>query len=80
VNFNLDQDPGSRQDSYGIANLALGILSRRGHYQVSLFAKNLFDQYLVGLIFNLPFDPGGYSQFPTINAQRTVGIALNVSS
>ena len=78
VLFALDQDPNTRQDSFTTANLAIGILDKNGLYQVTLFAKNLFDEHFVGGISDTPLYTGGYSQFPTIDGQRVVGVALDL--
>ena len=68
------------QDSYGVLNASLGLIGNDGGYTVSLFVRNLTDENFVTSIFDLPFDAaGGLGQFVTTDAQRTVGLALNVS-
>ena len=71
-------DPGTRQGAFGLANLSLGIFSTSGHYQISVFAKNLFDQGFAGVIIPTPLDPGGYAQNPSVDAERVVGVAVEL--
>ena len=53
VNFSLLADPGSEQESYGIANLSLGIVeSVSERYSITLFVNNLFDEDYVSSIAN----------------------------
>lgn len=67
------------QDGYGILNASLGIIGGDGAYTLSLFARNLTDENFVTSIFDLPFDAaGGLGQFVSADAQRTVGLSLNV--
>jgi len=68
------------QESYGILNASLGLIGNDGGYTVSLFARNMTDENFVTSIFDLPFDAaGGLGQFVTADAQRTIGVSLNVS-
>lgn len=69
----------TQQDGYGIMNASAGITAGDGRYTLSVFARNLFDTHYVTGIADLPFDAaGGLLQFVTQEAERTVGIALNV--
>jgi iron complex outermembrane receptor protein len=43
-NFGLNNDPETVQNAYGIANLALGVRSGEGHWEVAAFVNNLFDK------------------------------------
>ena len=53
VNFSLLGDPGAEQDSYGVANLNIGIVeSANERYSVTLFVNNLFDEDYVTSISN----------------------------
>lgn len=51
VNFSLSNNPATVQDSYGVANLSLGITERdNNRYSVSLFVNNVFDEeYAAGI-------------------------------
>lgn len=72
-------DNPTTQESYAILNASVGLIGGDGAYTVSLFARNLTDENFVTSIFDLPFDgAGGFGQFTTADAQRTVGVALNV--
>jgi len=60
-------------------NASVGVIGGDGTYTFSLFARNLTDENFVTSIFDLPFDAaGGLGQFVTPDAQRTVGLSLNV--
>jgi len=50
VMYDINQDPNMVEDSYGIANLRLGITEKSGRYQVTAFVNNVFDeQYAAGM-------------------------------
>lgn len=67
------------QDAYGILNASIGLIGGDGAYTLSVFGRNLTDENFVTSIFDLPFDgAGGLGQFVTADAQRTVGVSLNV--
>ena len=82
VNFSLLNDPGSQQDSYGIANLSLGIVeSESERYSVTLFVNNLFDEDYVASIGNIGGLWGNipvYIQTFPRDAERYAGIQLGV--
>ena len=44
VQFTLENDPLTIQKAYGLADAVVGIEEINGRYEVSFFAKNLFDQ------------------------------------
>ncbi|KLE31298.1 hypothetical protein AAW00_14090 [Aurantiacibacter luteus] len=52
VNFALSQDPLSVQESYGIANLAVGVEGPEENWRVSVFVNNLFDEAYAARIIN----------------------------
>jgi iron complex outermembrane recepter protein len=67
------------QPAYAVVNGAVGVASADGRWQAAVFVRNLFDQNYVTSIFDLPFDSaGGFGQFVTRDAQRTVGVQANV--
>lgn len=82
-------DPNTINSSYGIMNAQLGYGAEDGSWRLSVFARNLFDKYYVAGIFTTPFDTGaagqtpqsvrGYSNNPAMDAERTVGVKLDVS-
>jgi iron complex outermembrane receptor protein len=68
------------QDGYVVLNLAVGLTLADGRFGISAFAKNLFDQNFVTGIFDLPFaGPGDLAQYVTRDAERLVGVQLNVN-
>jgi iron complex outermembrane recepter protein len=44
VLFTIDQNPTQVQDSYGIANLRVGIQDKSDRYRLTLFVNNVFDE------------------------------------
>ena len=44
TNFSLTQHPDLTQDSYGVANLRLGLNDKSDRYRVTLFVNNLLDE------------------------------------
>jgi len=44
VHYGVTVNPLQRQDSYGVANLSLGINAQDDQYRVSLFVNNVFDE------------------------------------
>ena len=82
VNFSLLADPGSEQESYGIANLSLGIIdSVSERYSVTLFVNNLFDEDYVSSIANFGGlwgnNPTYIQTFPR-DAERYAGLQLGI--
>ncbi|WP_147328018.1 MULTISPECIES: TonB-dependent receptor [unclassified Duganella] len=63
--FGLNQDPGTIQGAYGIANLGLGIKDKGGRYTLSLFVNNLLDQRYAANLANTLANPT-YSTASTI--------------
>ena len=51
LNFSISNNPATVHDSYGVANLSLGISERENNrYSVSLFVNNVFDEeYAAGI-------------------------------
>ncbi|MES2151825.1 MAG: TonB-dependent receptor [Pseudomonadota bacterium] len=48
--FNLNQDPMTIQDAFGIANVGFGIRDKKDQFKFTLFVNNLFDKrYAAGL-------------------------------
>jgi iron complex outermembrane receptor protein len=67
------------QDAYEVVNGAIGMTAFDERLQVALFGRNLFDTNYVTSIFDLPFDAaGGFGQFVTRDAQRTIGVQANL--
>lgn len=47
VQYETSNNPDTIVDSYGIADMALGIESDSGNYSVQLFVKNVFDKFYI---------------------------------
>ncbi len=87
--YGVVADPNSINPGYGIANAEIGIGADDGSWRVSLFARNLFDEYFVAGIFRTPLDAGtanstprstiGYSNIPALDSSRTVGVKVQVA-
>ncbi len=67
------------QNAYAVVNGSIGVAGRQDRWQLAAFARNLLDQNYVTSIFDLPFDgAGGFGQFVTRDAHRTIGVQGNV--
>lgn len=65
------------QDAYSTVGLNLGISDLDETWRVSLFARNLTDENFQSAVITLPFsNTGGYVNWTTREAQRTVGAAI----
>lgn len=80
VNFDLLQNPLTRQDSYGTFNLNAGIIeSDDERYKVTLFVQNLFDEDYAAAITDISALYGNSTtifQLLPRNSQRYAGIRL----
>ncbi len=76
VHYTVNADPNTWLDSYGTLGASVGVSSNDDRWSVSVYARNLFDEYFSTAVFETPFDSGGYSQFPGIEGFRTVGVTL----
>ena len=47
IQFTLDQDDLSTQESYGLLNLTLGITDKDGRYELQIYGKNITDEFFV---------------------------------
>ena len=67
------------QPAYAVVNAQAGITAFDDRLSVAAYARNLFDKRYVTSIFDIPFDgAGGLGQFVTRDAQRTIGVQVNV--
>ncbi|CAA0111774.1 Pesticin receptor [Halioglobus japonicus] len=78
VQFRIEQDVNTTEDAYGILDLSLVALDHEEHYTVTLFTKNVFDEWHVSTIASLPgnFTPNGYAQQVPRYAERTFGVEV----
>ena len=81
VSFSAAGDPLMVQEAYGLlgANIRLGPAD--GGWRLTLFGKNLLDEDFANVIFSSPVlnSPGVSVQLPSPEAERIVGIKLDVS-
>lgn len=89
--FDINQDQLLRQDGFWLVDTSLGFLTKDGHYGLSFFVKNLFDQNYYTNITH-PSELTAGSQTPSGNifpdtitgfynkdAQRFFGVNLNIN-
>ena len=76
VQFVIEQDAYTTQDSYGILDLSLVALDHSDHYTVTLFTKNVFDEWYLTSVnsFVSTFTPNGYGHQVPRYAERTFGV------
>jgi iron complex outermembrane receptor protein len=87
--YTVVADPNSIVPSYGILNASVSVGWDDGRWNLTLFSRNLLDQYFVAGIFKTPLDTGtahstplstiGYANQPAIDSGRTVGIRLDLA-
>ena len=71
-------DPNTIIGAYTLVDAQIGLDLINDRLSVVGFVRNLFDESFVEAIFGTPFDTGGYSQFVTLEAQRTWGVRLSM--
>jgi iron complex outermembrane receptor protein len=78
--YGFPNDPNLEQDGYSLVNAAVGLAGSEGRWKLSLFGKNLTDERYSLVYFSTPFGaaPGAYSQFIPYEAQRVVGVSLDL--
>jgi len=83
VRFGIDQDPLTKQSSYGVTNLRIGVKDKSERYEISAFVNNLFAEHYVGDELNLSsfFPPGTTAIIQTVprNAQRYWGVRAKLN-
>lgn len=80
--FALNQNPGTTQDGYSIVNASIGIRDENDRYELTLFARNLFDQNFANSIFEAPVNnspAGNFFQIIPRDADRYFGASLKLS-
>jgi iron complex outermembrane recepter protein len=80
VTFSAAGDPGAVQEAYGLIGARVGVRARDDRWSVTLFGRNLGDENFVNNVIGQPVlgAPGVYSQFPTADARRIVGISFDL--
>lgn len=77
IQFGLGQNPATREDSYGIANLRFGIVDKNARYEVTAFVNNVFDKSYRSELIEFGFLFGGAESLVHItprNAERYAGV------
>ncbi|MCP3730266.1 TonB-dependent receptor [Sphingomonas sp. MG17] len=64
------------QEAYEIVNLNVGIGDTDGAWRVGAFVRNLFNVDFNSAILGLPFSDGGYVNWRSREARRTIGLSL----
>ncbi|BFM08485.1 TonB-dependent receptor [Halioxenophilus aromaticivorans] len=73
-------DEYATQDAYSTVGLNIGLSDMEETWRLALFARNLFDEQFQSAVITLPFsDAGGYVNWTTREAQRTVGASFQYS-
>lgn len=85
--YTVVADPNTIVPAYGVLGASLSFADPAGRFDVTVFARNLLDQYFVYGIFKTPLDTGtahstplstiGYANQPAIESGRTVGVRLD---
>jgi len=73
--YNLPED--SEVKAFGVANARIGIRSSNANWDISLYARNLFNEKYISNINPAAFNTGQYSGSP--GEPRTYGVALRTS-
>jgi len=81
INFDAAPDPLDTNAAATIFGGRLGVRSDDGRYEVSIFVRNMFDQYRPIVRFATPtaaeqLDPQSYSQISGPESRRVVGISV----
>jgi iron complex outermembrane recepter protein len=80
VSFSAAGDPNARQEAYGLIGAQLGVSSPDDRWRLTVFGRNLADENFVNNVIGQPVlgAPGVYSQFPSADARRIVGVSFDV--
>ena len=80
VNYSANGDPGTIQKASGLLGSNIGIGAADNRWRVGLFAINLLDKRWVAQKNPSPttsLNPGGYLQYYSPDAVRTIGVTLD---
>ena len=78
VNFETTGDPYTVQPSYGVLGATIDFGSRAGHWNISIYGRNLLDQrFATGIQAAPRLDGSAFNQTVSIDEFRTVGVALD---
>ena len=77
VKYNINQDPKAFQKGYTLVDLSAGFKTKDDRYLVTIFAKNVFDQFHTSAVDAMFVnDPGGYYHIVPRPAFQYVGVEL----
>lgn len=79
VQFQIDQNPNTVQNGYGLLHLSLGIEDDDGTWSASVFVRNLLDETYAANVFADPLYAGVISQYLPRDSERYVGARLTAS-
>lgn len=87
--YTVPADRNSINPAYGLLGGAISIGPEDKRWRASLWGRNLLNKYFVTGVFKTPLDSGsatstpistiGYSNIPSIDSSRTVGVKLEMS-
>ncbi len=87
--YTVAANPNTVQGGYGLLGAQLGVGPEDGRWKISVYGRNLTDQKFVSAIFptfldngaltGIPLPTQGYSNVPSIEARRFVGVKLDVA-
>lgn len=81
VNTTATGDPNAVIPAYTLYNASLGLAAADERWRLTLWVRNLADERYVAGIFGAPFGAragGDYSQVPSLDARRRVGVSLGL--
>lgn len=80
VNFDPSGNPLFVEKAYGLLNANISIGADNDAWRLSFFARNILDKHFVNTVFGQPVlnEPGISVQFPSPDAERLLGVALEV--
>jgi len=79
VQFQIDQNPNTTQDGYGLLHMSAGIESDDGNWTASIYVRNLLDETYASNIFADPLYPGVISHYLPRDSERYFGARLTAS-
>ena len=87
--YGIVADPNTLNPGFGLLNAQLSLSSSDDRWKLSVFGRNLLDEYFVAGIFRTPLDAGtynssplstiGFSNIPAMDASRTLGVKLSLA-
>ena len=78
--MSFPNDPSEKRKGYTLINASIGVGPENRAWKLSVFGRNLTDERYSVVDFSTPFGgaSGSYSQFIPAEAQRTIGVALDL--